>query len=144
MDRNVEAVCSKHRIRAEKGLQKYGVDTTRTDLSLTDWLVHLQEELMDAAVYAERLLCSIKETEQTEQLQAEIEYQLAVDRRIMWKEKHFNDVTAAKKSGYEEGRAEVERLQGQIARLEVKVTQLIDERDHWKYRREASETVGGE
>ena len=28
----------------------------RTDLSTIEWLTHLQEELMDAAVYVERLL----------------------------------------------------------------------------------------
>lgn len=38
-----------------KGLQKYGVTVARTDLKLSEWLQHLQEELMDAAVYVERL-----------------------------------------------------------------------------------------
>lgn len=43
--------------RAEFGLGKYGVTVERTDLSTLDWLVHTQEELMDAVVYLERLIC---------------------------------------------------------------------------------------
>lgn len=42
--------------RAEFGLGKYGVTVERTDLSTLDWLVHTQEELMDAVVYLERLI----------------------------------------------------------------------------------------
>ena len=40
--------------RAKKGFEKYGVTCAREDLNLRDWLTHLQEELMDAAVYIER------------------------------------------------------------------------------------------
>ena len=29
---------------------------TRNDLDLVDWLIHLQQELMDACVYIEKLL----------------------------------------------------------------------------------------
>ncbi len=53
-DANVEAVVARMRERAGKGLLKYGVTTERADLSLVDWLTHLQEELMDACVYIER------------------------------------------------------------------------------------------
>ena len=35
---------------------KYGVTMERGDLSLIEWLTHLQEELMDAAVYVQRLI----------------------------------------------------------------------------------------
>ena len=41
--------------RASRGLIKYGVTTERTDLNVGEWLQHLQEELLDAAVYIERL-----------------------------------------------------------------------------------------
>ena len=41
--------------RAEVGEKKYGVTMERTDLNKLDWLVHLQEELLDAAVYIEKL-----------------------------------------------------------------------------------------
>lgn len=42
--------------RAETGLNKYGVTMERDDLSHEEWLIHLQEELMDGAVYIEKLL----------------------------------------------------------------------------------------
>lgn len=49
-------VCEKMLSRADFGLKKYGVGVDRTDLTMRQWLVHLQEELMDASIYAERLL----------------------------------------------------------------------------------------
>ena len=55
MDKNVEDVVSQLRDRDKRGLSKYGVNTERTDLSTIEWLQHLQEELMDGAVYIEKL-----------------------------------------------------------------------------------------
>ena len=55
MDKNVEKVITQLRDREEEGLRKYGVNTERKDLSTLEWLQHLQEELMDASVYIERL-----------------------------------------------------------------------------------------
>lgn len=52
-DANVDAVREKLRQRSIVGQQKYGLTTERKDLSLKEWLTHLQEELMDAAVYIE-------------------------------------------------------------------------------------------
>ena len=49
-------VCDKIQQRADVGKEKYGVTMERDDLSTIEWLVHLQEELMDAAVYVERLI----------------------------------------------------------------------------------------
>jgi hypothetical protein len=59
-DKNVENVVEQLRWRAEKGLLKYGVTTERKDLSVIEWLQHLQEELMDASVYIEKLKNEIK------------------------------------------------------------------------------------
>jgi len=42
--------------RAEIGKSKYGVTMDRNDLKYRDWLLHLQEELLDGAVYIEKLL----------------------------------------------------------------------------------------
>jgi hypothetical protein len=50
-----EAVVVQLRTRAEKGKEKYGTTMERDDLTLMQWLQHLQEELMDAAVYVEKL-----------------------------------------------------------------------------------------
>ena len=63
MDKNVEKVITQLRDREEEGLRKYGVNTERTDLSSLEWLQHLQEELMDASVYIEKLKNEMKEYE---------------------------------------------------------------------------------
>jgi len=60
MSKYEEQVINKIRERAEVGKNKYGVTMERTDLNTLEWLVHLQEELMDAAVYVERLLDEFK------------------------------------------------------------------------------------
>ena len=56
MSRIEDEVCKKIQQRAAVGKSKYGVTMERGDLSLSEWLVHLQEELMDAAVYVQRLI----------------------------------------------------------------------------------------
>ncbi len=56
LDPNVEIVRLKLKQRAELGMLKYGVDTTREDIDLIGWLQHLQDELMDASVYVQRLM----------------------------------------------------------------------------------------
>jgi hypothetical protein len=55
MDPIVETVVQKYRQRSDVGIQKYGKTLTRNDLDFGDWLTHLQEELMDATLYIERL-----------------------------------------------------------------------------------------
>ena len=61
MYKNVENVVKQLRDREEQGLRKYGVNTERQDLSNLEWLQHLQEELMDASVYIEKLKDEMKE-----------------------------------------------------------------------------------
>ena len=51
-DQVVEKIIS----RAEVGKNKYGVTMEREDLTSYQWLQHLQEELMDATVYIEKIL----------------------------------------------------------------------------------------
>lgn len=60
IDKNVEAVINQFRERAKKGFEKYGVTTERSDIDLIGWLQHLQEELMDAVVYIEKLKGEVK------------------------------------------------------------------------------------
>lgn len=55
IDRNVQGVINQLESRCEMGYKKYGVTTERNDLDLLQWLQHLQEELMDACVYIERI-----------------------------------------------------------------------------------------
>ena len=54
-DSIVEAVIAKFKQRSEVGINKYGKTLDRTDLNYKDWLNHIQEELMDAILYCERL-----------------------------------------------------------------------------------------
>lgn len=54
-DPNVERVRHQLYTRALEGMLKYGVTTERKDIDLLGWLQHLQEELLDAAVYIERI-----------------------------------------------------------------------------------------
>ena len=54
-DTVVNSVLLKFITRSHLGLHKYGTTLDRTDLHRADWLNHLQEELMDAILYLERL-----------------------------------------------------------------------------------------
>lgn len=49
------AVMAKYYERSKRGQQKYGTNLNRKDVDLTGWLNHLQEELMDATLYIEKL-----------------------------------------------------------------------------------------
>ncbi len=55
MSKIEKRVIDKINQRAEMGKEKYGVTMERTDLSTYDWLNHLQEELLDAIIYIEKL-----------------------------------------------------------------------------------------
>jgi len=55
VDSVVEAVVSKIRHRSTVGIKKYNTTMDRNDLSVEDWMTHLQEELMDAVIYLQKL-----------------------------------------------------------------------------------------
>lgn len=48
-------VYSKYQERSNAGIKKYGTTLENNSLPLLDWLNHLQEELMDATLYIEKL-----------------------------------------------------------------------------------------
>lgn len=54
-DSVVMSVLSKFVERSKIGKKKYGTDLDRQDLSVLDWIVHAQEEHMDAILYLEKL-----------------------------------------------------------------------------------------
>ena len=54
-DKVVLAVMAKYAERSATGLKKYGTTLDREDLTLEQWINHLQEELMDATLYLERI-----------------------------------------------------------------------------------------
>jgi hypothetical protein len=41
--------------REERGVKKYGTTMDRNDLSLSEWIQHLKEELLDAILYLEKI-----------------------------------------------------------------------------------------
>ena len=55
LDSVVRGVIKKFVERANVGKKKYGTDLDRQDLSVTDWISHAQEELMDGILYLEKL-----------------------------------------------------------------------------------------
>ena len=55
MDSIVRKVIDSFKKRSERGLEKYGTTLDRNDLTHLEWLQHLQEELMDATLYIEKL-----------------------------------------------------------------------------------------
>jgi hypothetical protein len=57
----VETVITKFQQRSEAGIKKYGTTLDRNDLTEKEWFTHLQEELMDACLYVERILKALDE-----------------------------------------------------------------------------------
>jgi hypothetical protein len=55
MDSIVTSVIEKFKQRSAFGKAKYGTDLDRTDLSVLQWIIHAQEEHMDAILYLEKL-----------------------------------------------------------------------------------------
>ena len=56
MSKIEDKVCAKIQARAELGERKYGTTMERDDLTGRQWLTHLQEELMDAVVYIQKII----------------------------------------------------------------------------------------
>ena len=54
-DRVVENVISKFSSSSVLGVKKYGTTLEENELTLIQWLNHLQEELMDATLYVQKL-----------------------------------------------------------------------------------------
>ena len=61
MDKIVENVLAKYRQRSEVGIAKYGTTLDENKATLIEWLTHLQEELMDATLYIEKLKSDLNE-----------------------------------------------------------------------------------
>ena len=59
IDKVVESLVKKYQDRSNVGIKKYG--TTLHENNHDDFLVHLQQELMDASLYIEKLLSQLKD-----------------------------------------------------------------------------------
>lgn len=51
----LEEVIKDFERREKKGIETYLTTMDRQDLSASEWIVHLQEELMDAVLYLKKL-----------------------------------------------------------------------------------------
>lgn len=49
-------VCQEIAARQSFGMNKYGISVRDNPLAVIEWLQHLKEELLDASVYAHRLI----------------------------------------------------------------------------------------
>lgn len=58
-DSVVNSIITKFIGRSDLGIIKYGVTLDRDDLDVGDWIVHAQEEHMDAILYLEKLKMKI-------------------------------------------------------------------------------------
>ena len=54
-DSIVASVVEKYIDRSEKGIEKYGTTLQNNLLTFDEWINHLQEELMDATLYLEKI-----------------------------------------------------------------------------------------
>ena len=59
-DEIIERVIQKFRNRSEVGYKKYGVTLKDDDQPFDVWLTHIQEELMDAVNYIEKVKDHLK------------------------------------------------------------------------------------
>jgi hypothetical protein len=55
MDPIVQNVIEKFKQRSEVGKKKYNTTLEQNNAPFLDWVVHMQEELMDAILYLEKL-----------------------------------------------------------------------------------------
>jgi len=62
-DAIVDKVIDSYKKRSVKGIAKYGTTLSDNPLSTLEWLEHLQEELMDATLYIERLKKEMNDSE---------------------------------------------------------------------------------
>ena len=56
-------VMAKYYERSQTGIKKYGRTLDRDDLNLIEWLNQLQEELMDATLYIEKIKHELNKSE---------------------------------------------------------------------------------
>ena len=61
-DSIVQSVIQRFHDRAKFGKQKYGTDLDREDLSMVEWVQHIQDELHDGILYCEKLKRMLQES----------------------------------------------------------------------------------
>ena len=62
-DKIVQKVVDKILLRSAVGQNKYNITMDRTDLSLSEWVNHAQEEAMDLVIYLEKIKTILNDRE---------------------------------------------------------------------------------
>jgi hypothetical protein len=78
-DPTVESVVDKFVERSDVGFKKYGTTMRNDPSDLFVWLNHLQEELMDATLYIQRLKEEVTNLREEESLMNDLEIMEVVD-----------------------------------------------------------------
>jgi hypothetical protein len=66
-DNVVLSVMKKLKSRSDKGVRTYEKSMDRDDLTLLQWFYHHHEELMDGAIYAEKIIQQLEEKQSSNQ-----------------------------------------------------------------------------
>jgi hypothetical protein len=59
----VKTVMKRMSDRSKEGIEKYGTTMMRNDVTTTEWIDHAIEELLDGAIYLERLKYNLEKDE---------------------------------------------------------------------------------
>jgi len=88
-DKIIQQVVDKFQQRSDVGYKKYGVTLHDDEPNIQKWLTHLQEELMDAVNYIEKLKMTLGE-----ELQEKILNDFKEDEstRTLWKKINENKI----------------------------------------------------
>jgi len=60
----VENLIEQFRKRSRLGIKKYGTTLDNNNLTLKEWLTHMMEELMDASLYANKMIMVLDEMDE--------------------------------------------------------------------------------
>jgi len=92
-DSIVDEIVSKFQERSRVGITKYGTTLDRKDLKPEDWVNHIQEELMDAILYTQRLRREISMFDDKEkEKETNVEKKTATEETITLPKREFTNL----------------------------------------------------
>ena len=89
-DSVVDEIVSKFQERSRVGITKYGTTLDRKDLKTEDWVNHIQEELMDAILYTQRLRRELDDKEK--ETETNVEKKPATEETITLPKREFTNL----------------------------------------------------
>jgi hypothetical protein len=94
-DSVVDEIVSKFQERSRVGITKYGTTLDRKDLKPEDWVNHIQEELMDAILYTQRLrreLSAFDDKDKEKETETNVEKKPATEETITISKREFTNL----------------------------------------------------